>query len=239
VATPANPVESQYVDFGRAFQFFFEDPEWQKKTLMGSLFVLLTIVLIGAPFLAGYGMQVLRRTARAEAYPLPEWDDYGKYFMDGLQLIGMYLCYFFAAMLIPGAIGCLSAVVGGAAGDSGGSIAGLGIMFAYLMVFLIMLPLSVYLPAAFMRMTMLERFSAAFEFRENIELIKRQPGNYFIAIAIYLVTQFIANFAMYLCCLPYFPAAFWALCVGMWAMGDVVRRDPVLGGQTGYAQVFA
>src|SRR5204862_101625 len=114
VATPASPVESQYVDFGRAFQFFFEDPEWQKKTLM--------------------------------------------------------------------------------------------------------------------RMIMLQRFSAGFEIRENIELIKRAPGNYFIALAIYLVTHILASFAMYLCCLPYFPAAFWALCVGMWAMGEVVRRDSVLGG---------
>lgn len=240
MATPATPVETQYVDFGRAFQFFFEDPEWQKKTLMGSLFVLLTMILVGGPFLAGYGMQVLRRTARGESRPLPEWDDYGKYFMDGLQAVGLYLCYFVAALLIPGAIGCVSALVGGAAGNSGDGIAGLGIMFAYLMLFVLMLPLTVYLPSAFIRMTILERFSAGFEFRENIDLIKRGPGNYFIALAIYIVTQFIANLAIYLCCLPYFPAAFWAICVGAWAMGEVVRRDPVLGGsQTGYAQVFA
>ncbi|MET0553306.1 MAG: DUF4013 domain-containing protein [Vicinamibacteria bacterium] len=239
MATPATPVESQYVDFGRAFQFFFEDPEWQKKTLMGSLIVLLSLVLVGIPILVGYGMAVLRRTARGEARPLPEWDDYGKFFMDGLQVIGLYLLYFVAAMLIPGAVGCLAAIVGGAAGDNGGGVAGLGIMFAYILMFLFILPLAVYFPAALMRMTMLERFSAGFEIRENIELIKRQPGNYFIALAIYLVGHFIANFAIYLCCLPYFPAAFWALCMGMWAMGEVVRRDPVLGGQTGYAQVFA
>jgi hypothetical protein len=240
VATPATTVDSQYIDFGRAFQFFFEDPEWVKKTVMGSLFVLLTMVLIGAPFLAGYGMAVMRRTARGEARPLPEWDDYGKYFMDGLQVIGLYLCYFVAALLIPGAIGCLSALVGGAAGgDSGGGLAGMGIMFAYVLLFIFMLPLAVYFPAAFIRMTVLERFSAGFEIRENIELIKRAPGNYFIALAIYFVTQFIANIAIYLCCLPYFPAAFWALCVGTWAMGEVVRRDSVLGGQAGYAAVFA
>lgn len=239
MATPASPVESQYVDFGRAFQFFFEDPEWQKKTLMGSLFVLLSVLLVGIPFLVGYGMEVLRRTARGEARPLPEWSDYGKYFMDGLQIIGLYLAYFVVAMLIPAAVGCLAAVVGGAAGDNGGGVAGMGIMLAYLLMFIFILPLAVYFPAAFMRVTMLGRFSAGFEFRENIELIKRGPGNYFIAIAIYLVGHIIANFAIYLCCLPYFPAAFWALCMGMWAMGEVVRRDPVLGGQTGYAQVFA
>jgi hypothetical protein len=239
VATPATPVESQYVDFGRAFQFFFEDPEWQKKALMGSLFVLLSLVLIGVPFFVGYGMEVMRRTARGEAYPLPEWTDYGKYFMDGLQVIGLYLVHFIAVMLIPGTVGCLAAVLGGAAGDRGGGLAGMGIMLAYLLMFIFVLPLAVYFPAAMMRMTVLGRFSAGFEFRENIEFIKRAPGNYFIALAIYLVGHFIANFAIYLCCLPYFPVAFWALCMGMWGMGEVVRRDPVLGGQPGYAQVFA
>lgn len=239
MATPATPVETQYIDFGRAFQFFFEDPEWQKKTLMGSLMVLASLILIGIPFFVGYGMEVLRRSARGEAYPLPEWSDYGKYFMDGLQVIGLYLVYFVGAMLIPGAVGCLAAVVGGAAGDRGGGVAGLGIMLAYFLMFVFLLPLAIYFPAALMRMTVLGRFSAGFEFRENIDLIKRGPGNYFIALGIYLVGHFIANIAIYLCCLPYFPAAFWALCMGMWAMGEVVRRDPVLGGRSGYAQVFA
>jgi hypothetical protein len=241
VATPATPVESQYVDFGRAFQFFFEDPEWQKKTLMGSLFALLTMFIIGAPFLAGYGMAVVRRTARGEAYPLPEWDDYGKFFMDGLQMIGLYLVHLFGALLLPGAIGCLTAVVGGAAGgDAGGGLAGMGMMLAILLAFLLMLPVLVYFPAAYIRMTVLERFSAGFEVRENIELIKRGPGNYFIAIALYLITQMMASFAYYLCVLPGFPATFWAAAVGSWGFGEVARRDPVLGGQaTGYAQVFA
>ncbi len=239
MATPASPVESQYVDFGRAFQFFFEDPEWQKKTLMGSLFVLLMFTIVGAPFLIGYGMEVMRRTARGESYPLPEWTDSGKFFMDGLQAIGLYLVYYVGVLLIPGAVGCLSALVGGAAGDSGGGVAALGMMFAYILMFVFLLPFAVYFPAALIRMTMLQRFGAGFEVRENIELIKRAPGNYFIALGIYLLTHMIAGVTIYLCCLPYFPTAFWALCVSMWAMGEVVRRDPVLGGQTGYAQVFA
>lgn len=240
MATPATPVETQYIDFGRAFQFFFEDPEWQKKTLMGSLFALLTMVIVGAPFLAGYGMAVLRRTARGEALPLPEWDDYGKLFMDGLQTIGLYLVHIVGALLIPGAIGCIAAVVGSAAGgDAGGGLAGLGMMVAILLVMVLVLPVLVYFPAAYIRMTVLERFSAGFEVRENIELIKRGPGNYFLALAIYLLTQLIAQVAFYACVLPGFPATFWAHAVSAWAMGEVARRDPVLGGQTGYAQVFA
>jgi hypothetical protein len=159
--------------------------------------------------------------------------------MDGLQLLGLSFVYSIAVMLIPLGIGCVAALVGSAAGDRGGGVAGMGVMLAYLLMFVFMIPFGVYFPSAMMRMIVLGRFSAGFEFRENIELIKRAPGNYFIALAIYLVGNFIAQISAYLCCLPYFPVAFWALCMGMWAMGEVVRRDPVLGGQTGYAQVFA
>ena len=81
---------------------------------MGSLFVLLSMILIGIPFVAGYDMAVLRKTARGDALPLPEWDDYGKFFMDGLQTIGLYLIHFFGALLVPGAIGCVAALIGGA-----------------------------------------------------------------------------------------------------------------------------
>jgi hypothetical protein len=75
--------------------------------------------------------------------------------------------------------------------------------------------------------------------RENIELIKRGPGNYFIAIAIYWVTSLIAQFGIILCVIGLFPMAFWSMAVTGWALGEVARRDPVLGGRTGYATVFA
>ena len=94
------------------------------------------------PFLAGYGMAVLRKTARGDARPLPEWDDYGKYFMDGLQMIGLYLIHFFAAMLLPGAIGCIAAARRAARPEAtrGGGLAGLGMMVAILLVMLLVIP---------------------------------------------------------------------------------------------------
>jgi hypothetical protein len=241
VATAPIPGETTYIDFGRAFQFYFEDPDWLKKTLMGSLFYLLAMLLIGAPFVAGYVVNVTRRTARGEARPLPEWDNLGELFSDGLVIIGLYLVHFVAAFLLPGSIGCLFAVVGGAASrsDAAGGVAALGIMFAYLIFFVMMLALLIYFPAAYIRTALTGRFSAGLEVRENIELIKRSPGNYFLALAIYWVTSFIAQFGIILCFIGIFPAAFWSMCVTGWALGEVARRDPVLGGQAGYATVFA
>ena len=241
MATSPTPAETTYVDFGRAFQFYFEDPDWVRKTLMGSLFYLLAIILVGLPFIAGYVVQVTRRVARGEARPLPEWDNYGQLFMDGLQVIGLYLVHILAAMVLPGSIGCLFALIGSAASrsDAAGGVAAIGMMLAQLMLLVVMLAVMVYFPAAYIRTAITGRFGAGLEVRENIEFIKRSPGNYFLAIAIYLVTNFIAQFGVLLCCIGFFPAAFWSMCVAGWAMGEVARRDSVLGGQSGYASVFA
>lgn len=241
MATAPTPGDTTYVDFGRAFQFYFEDPDWLKKTLIGGLFYLLAMFLVGLPFVAGYVVQVTRRAARGEARPLPEWTDYGQMFSDGLQIIGLYLLHFFAAFLVPGSIGCLFAILGGVASgsDAAGGVAALGMMAAYLLLFVMVFAVMLYFPAAYIRTAVTGRFSAGLEVRENIELIKRGPGNYFIALAIYWVTSLIAQFGVILCVIGLFPAAFWAMCVTGWALGEVARRDPVLGGRSGYATVFA
>jgi hypothetical protein len=241
VATAPTPGETTYVDFGRAFQFYFEDPEWLKKTLIGGVFYLLCAFLVGVPFIAGYVVQVTRRTARGEALPLPEWTDYGQLFSDGLQIVGLYLIHFLAAFLLPGSLGCLFAVLGSAASrsDAASGVMALGVVGAYFLFFVMLLALLLYFPSAYIRTAITGRFSAGLEVRENIELIKRNPANYLIAIAIYWVTSFIAQFGVILCIIGVFPAAFWSMCVTGWALGEVARRDPVLGGRSGYATVFA
>src|SRR5262245_229692 len=102
------------LDFGRAFQFVFEDPDWVKKILLGGLFQLLAIVVIGIPFFIGYFLRVIRRTAQGEARPLPDWDDLGGLFSEGLRGLGLYLVLMGGALLIPGALGCVLGLMGGA-----------------------------------------------------------------------------------------------------------------------------
>ena len=53
MATSPTAGETTYVDFGRAFQFYFEDPDWVRKTLLGSLFYILAMLLVGVPLVAG------------------------------------------------------------------------------------------------------------------------------------------------------------------------------------------
>src|SRR5262245_15944948 len=89
MATPGGARET--FDFGRGLRVVVDDPDWVKKILIGGVFTLLSGILIGAPFVGGYLLRVIARTARGEARPLPDWDDLGGIFGDGLKALAIYL----------------------------------------------------------------------------------------------------------------------------------------------------
>ncbi len=81
-------------DLQALFAFPFKDPEWQQKALIGSLLVLLGFVIPIVPtiFLMGYLAQIMKGIIRTNRKPfLPKWDDWGKFFNDGWNLISYSL----------------------------------------------------------------------------------------------------------------------------------------------------
>jgi hypothetical protein len=235
MATPASPRSEGRVDFGRTLGFVFEDPEWLKKTLLGGLFTLLGIVFVGTILVGGYFLRTIRRTARGEARPLPDWDDWGGLFVDGLVAFGVYFVHLLA-LLLPLLLGggCLIGLAAAGmgsekGGDALGAMAGIGMLGLYAIVMLLALLLAVYLPAVLTRVAILGRFGAVLEVRENVGLIRRNLGDYLLALVIFLVASFISQFGVILLCIGIFPATFWSYCVLAYPLGQIARRDPVLG----------
>ncbi|HLA76856.1 MAG TPA: DUF4013 domain-containing protein [Vicinamibacteria bacterium] len=235
MASPTQPAAaSGTFDFGRAFTFIKEDPDAVKKVLIGSAFGLLGILVVGAIFLLGYQMRLIQRVARGESRPLPEWDDFGGLFVDGLKLIVVNIVYALGLLLI---LGCpfgvlllgFSAAAGGKGSHGGLEALGvLGVMAFYGAILLASLLLFVYLPSALVRLAITNDFAAGFQVKENIGFIRRNPLNYLLSLVLQLVGNFIAQFGILLCCVGVFPAGFWAMCMAGWALGETARRDPVL-----------
>jgi len=192
---------------------------------MGSLFVLLAFVLVGSIFLGGYGLRLIRNVVRGVPHPLPEWDDLGGMFSEGLVAFGMYLVY-----IIPAIAGfvVLGIVVGVSSGDDGpGGIAAItGSALLMVLLAFAMLALVLYLPSAMTRLALTQRFSAGFEFEENFAFIRRNLGNYLLAIVIYFIASFAAQFSILLFCIGIIPGMFWQICVNACAFGEVALRDP-------------
>lgn len=219
------PQPGSALDFGRTLGFFFQDPNWIQKLLIGSLFTILSIFLVGSIFIAGYAARLVRRAARGEPYPLPEWDDLGGMFVEGVAVIGAYLIHLlpavalFVVMVIP------VAVLGESEGEP--NPAAVMIMIPLLIVaFVLVFALMFYFTAAFTRLAIEERFSAAFEFQPNFAFLKRNAVNFLMAVLAFMVANFIAQFGILLFCVGILPATFWSQCVGAYALGEVAFRDP-------------
>ena len=237
MSTAAGPGPARdNIDLARGFRFVPEDPDWIKKVLIGGVFMLLAGLLVGAVFVAGYGLRLLRRTARGEPRPLPEWDDLGGLFSDGLRPVGIYLAYALPVAIIPMAFMVVVGVAGAGLSRAGshdaseafGALMAMGFMGVYALMALVMLALGLYVPAALARFAMLERMGAAFEVGENIAFIRRNLSNYAMTLLLYLLASFAAQLGIVLCCVGFFPASFWAFCMLCWGLGEVVRRDPML-----------
>ena len=50
------------MDIGKAFRFVFEDHDWVTKVLIGGVMSLLSPLLIGVFFLAGYSVDLINTT---------------------------------------------------------------------------------------------------------------------------------------------------------------------------------
>lgn len=147
------------MNFSQALKYPFSDPQWIQKLAIaaglsigallqtasnlvrseseGLAMILqvigLVLLLIASPFTAGYMFRASRNAAHGEL--LPEWDDWGGLFMDGIRVIGLYLGYFLPVFVLY-AVGMFiffMVVIGGvsAAGGHGGigeSLFALGII---------------------------------------------------------------------------------------------------------------
>jgi hypothetical protein len=231
----ATPGPTGGVDFGRCFSFVTEDPEWLKKVLIGGVFVLLSVLLVGIPFVLGYFGRTLRNVAQGVARPLPTWDDLGELFGEGLRLAAVYLVYGLAMAVVMGVIGAILllpfiAMAGGRLehdqSAAFGALGGLGLVGFYGLVMLASLALAVYLPAALVRAAMRGTVADGFAWREIFAFIRANLGNYFLSLVIYLLASFVAQFGVILCCVGLFPAAFWSYLVLAAGLGQTVRLNP-------------
>ena len=86
------------MEFGKAFSFAFEDPDWLKKLGIGAL--LMIIPIIGWLVVAGWAIEITKRVIQHDPQPLPDWSDFGGYLIKGLQVFVIGFVYSLPVTLI-------------------------------------------------------------------------------------------------------------------------------------------
>jgi hypothetical protein len=233
-SSPAAPAET--VDFGRCFRFVVDDPDWLKKILIGGAFTLASALIVGIFFVAGYWVRMLKRVAAGDPRPLPEWDDLGGIFRDGLPIVGVYFVHLLGVLAVVAGFGCVGGLVAFSLGSLGqgsheaadaiGALGALGFAGLYVVFIVAGLALSLYLPAALVRVALRAEFKDGFDWRANVGFIRANAANYALSLVFYLVAHFVAQFGVLLCCVGVFPCAFWAHLILGFGLGETVRLNP-------------
>lgn len=190
------------MDFGKAFVYMFEDPEWVKKlaigTLVGLLGIVLSPVLIGVVpllMLAGYTLDVLRNVIEGRSEPLPEWEDWGGFFVRGFKLLAALFVW-----ALPIVVAAIPMALGAALADRQDSSAAVAFGATLLtcgtcLILLWALFLTLISPAIYIRLAYTGRLAAAFEVNKVWALTRDNLGNVILAILLTWVAGLVAAIA--------------------------------------------
>ncbi len=81
------------MDVAKAFTYFSEDDRWMGKLGIGVLISFFSFLILPAFLLYGYAVGITRNVMNGEKRPLPEWDDIGTLFQDGLAMFVAGIVY--------------------------------------------------------------------------------------------------------------------------------------------------
>jgi hypothetical protein len=93
----------------------------------------------------------------------------------------------------------------------------------YCLIFPVAFCIAFVVPAALLRVVQTGSVGSGFQFGAIFSFIKNNIGNYLLAIVVYLVAAFAAEFGIILCCIGLIFSGFWAMLVTSHALAQVLR----------------
>lgn len=178
------------MDLERSLTFPFKDDEWLQKLLIAGIVGVIPIVNLA---LTGWGIRQLKKVIEDQELPLPDWSDFGDYFVKGLLVVIGNLIYAIPMLILI----CLASIFdqGMWSGTSytysdGPGI--VGICFGCLTALWGLL-VGIVLPAAVTQYAVSEDFASFFRFGEIFGYIGRNLGNYIIALIVAVLVWIAAS----------------------------------------------
>jgi hypothetical protein len=209
------------MDYGKAFSFFFEDRDWLKKMLIGGVFNLLAVVIVGSIINMGYAIRVMRNVKDGLTEVLPEWENIGSFLSDGVAPWGISLIYGLPSA-IPSLVGyLLSTFAEILKRDAGMAFHAVSLCCSCLS--LLGYLVTILAPAALVNYVRLGSFGAAFRFGDLFRIIRKFPGPYVLTILVTLAFHFLAIFGVIACCIGVFATGFWSVCASFHLYGQLSR----------------
>lgn len=212
-------------DLGKAFSFPFRDSAWFSKFLVGCLFMLLSILLVGIFVLAGYFVRVTQASMRGEDRTLPPWEDIGGMLVTGFKFVVVYIIYsiplilFYIPIIVIGVLGEISGQ-----GDATGMFAGLYALGISVLVIPYGLALSLFMPVIACRFAANERIGEALDVGEIFRTFRANWQETLIVALIAVGIQSFAAVGLILFLVGIFFTIFYSYVVSAYMFGMLASR---------------
>ena len=217
------------MDIGKSFSFVMDDADWIKKIVIGGIIMLIPFVNFAG---FGYMAELMRRVRDNDPTPLPDWDEFGKYFSDGLKLFVGFLIYSLPAILVMCvffaiSIGFVSTADSGNLNSDtvGGvmTVAMIGLQCIYF--FLLLIP-AVLAPAIFARFAEEGTIGSMIRFGDVLGFVKQNVGSYVVVLAVsFAVMAIIAPLGLIACLVGVIFTQWWAYLVFAHLTGQLMRNN--------------
>jgi len=217
-------------DLGKAFSFPFKDNAWFSKFLIGVLFMLLSILIIGIFILAGYFVRVTQAAMRRDENPLPDWDDIGGMLVTGFKFVVVYLVYSIPIFLLYIPL-VVMAVLGELSGGAASSDLFAGLYAAGIIVLVVpyALALSLFMPIITYRFARNENIGEALDVGEIVRAFRRNWQGALIVALIAVGIQSFSAVGLVLFLVGVFFTIFYSYLVSAYLFGALALEDQQRG----------
>jgi hypothetical protein len=159
----------------RSIVFIFNDKQWLKKLLLGGVFSLLFFTVFFAFVVTGYVMRVFCNELEGRDTALPDWDDLGGLFNEGLLPVMIGILYFTPLIVIS----AIEQIIHAASGLAFGALVAFQAIDAVLLILIF-----IFLPLGMVRYVVKRSMRSAFELAQIVDFIRRNAGTYLTAWAV-------------------------------------------------------
>ena len=211
------------MNYGRAFTYMTDDPQWLKKFAIAAL---LCLTIIGGIPVLGWGLEITRRVLNGEPDLLPEWDNFGDFVVKGLQVFVISFVYSLPSIIVNVCTRSLPLIVENINGDAAqaiGSVVTVVSLCLGCILFFYSIAIWFYLPAAVANFAATGEIGAAFRFNEILGLLRAAPGPYIIVLLLSIVTYIITLIGIIACVIGIFVTGAYSLTVNVHLWGQAYK----------------
>lgn len=223
----------------KAIIYVFQDPRWLIKVVIGDIMIFLSFLIVPIFFLQGYLIEIIRNVMRGEENPLPEWNNWGERFKDGLNLTIAGLIYtapLWLALCCSGVSVLPAALSEGDLSDAATLLSVSGFSLMACLAFLFLVAYAVIAPAIAIQYARKDTLSATLRLGEVFSIVREHLGDIILAVVVIMVLGFVLSL------LGLIPVIGWLFSVGIavyvfYVTGHLYGQiGAKAGGLTGFAE---